>query len=143
GIINDQNDRTHGGGDKTRDVGRQKSPRRQHHQTIRPPAKVRPAPTEQKMIRSPDLKMPSSAAQPSAIETEAPEVLPYLEIVTTNFSKGMPTRLPTALRMRSLAWWGTIHEMSSGVSPWRRMASSISLAKAITALLKTAPPSIC
>src|SRR6476620_2775097 len=59
-------------------------PRR--HQTSSPPAKVSPAPTLQKIIRSPSLKIPSSAAQPSAIETLAALVLPYLEMVTTNLS---------------------------------------------------------
>jgi hypothetical protein len=56
------------------------------HQTSNPPANVRPAPTLQKMILSPTLKISSSAAQPRAIETLAAEVLPYLPIVTTNFS---------------------------------------------------------
>ena len=58
----------------------------QLYHSSNPPAKVRPAPTLQKMILSPSAKIPSSAAQPSAIETLAALVLPYLEIVTTNFS---------------------------------------------------------
>jgi len=52
----------------------------------------------------------------SAIETEAALVLPYCEIVTMNFSKGRPTRLLTARRMRSLAWCGTIQATSSSRS---------------------------
>ena len=56
------------------------------YQIIRPPAYVKPAPTEQKIILSPSSKIPSSAAQPSAMETEAADVLPYLPTVTTNFS---------------------------------------------------------
>ena len=56
------------------------------HHTSRPPANVRPAPTLQKMILSPSEKMPSSAAQPKAMETLAALVFPYLEIVTTNLS---------------------------------------------------------
>ena len=56
------------------------------HHTSRPPAKVRPAPTLQKMILSPSAKIPSSAAHPRAIDTLAALVLPYLAIVITNFS---------------------------------------------------------
>ena len=44
------------------------------YQVIRPPAKVKPAPTEQKMILSPGSNIPSSAAQPKAIDTDAAEV---------------------------------------------------------------------
>ena len=56
------------------------------YQTSRPPAKVRPAPTEQKMILWPGSKRPSSAAQPRAMETLAALVFPYWEIVITNLS---------------------------------------------------------
>jgi len=56
------------------------------HHTSRPPANVSPAPTLQKMMRSPSAKIPSSAAQPRAIETLAALVFPYLEMVTTNLS---------------------------------------------------------
>src|ERR1043166_1994546 len=82
------------------------NPRATHHHTSNPPANVSPAPTLQKMIRSPSVKIPSSAAHPSAIETLAALVLPYFEIVTTNLSYGMPTRLLTAFRIRSFAWCG-------------------------------------
>jgi len=56
------------------------------YQVIRPPAKVKPAPTEQKMMLSPSSKIPSSAAQPRAMETDAADVLPYFPTVTMNFS---------------------------------------------------------
>ena len=59
---------------------------RKPHHSSSPPAKVRPAPTLQKIILSPGVKMPSSAAQPRAIETLAALVLPYLAMVTTNLS---------------------------------------------------------
>jgi len=69
-----------------RDPARQEGLEAAAYQTSNPPAKVSPAPTLQKMILSPELKIPSSAAQPNAIETEAADVFPYSPIVTTNFS---------------------------------------------------------
>ena len=56
------------------------------HHSNKPPANVSPAPTLQKIILSPSVKIPSSADQPRAIETLAALVLPYLPIVTTNLS---------------------------------------------------------
>src|ERR687895_637083 len=55
-------------------------------------------------------------------------------------SESMPSRSPTAARMRALAWWKTNRPMSSSSSPARSTASAVDSDSRCTAALKVSWP---